>query len=121
MKPHIQSEDIKGVCFTIIDLEKFTQRGKYPTSGKVLGMAHDYIVSQNELRPVFTIGYFGDGIIIRASQPILPVPTLLEKMHEALPHANVDGGGHEQAGSIKFISAFGQEILNFVKTELQHL
>ncbi|UYP43764.1 hypothetical protein NEF87_000049 [Candidatus Lokiarchaeum ossiferum] len=121
LKPHIQSEDINGICFTIIDLEKFTQRGKYPTSGKVLGMAHDYIVLQNESKPVFTIGYFGDGIIIRASQPVLPVPTLLENMHKALPHANVDGGGHEQAGSIKFIASYGDKILDFVRTELQQL
>ncbi len=121
MLPHITSEDINGVCFTVIELEKFTQRGKYPTSGKVLGMAHDYIVSQNNSQPVFTIGYFGDGIIIRASQPILPVPTLLEKMEKELPNANVEGGGHEQAGSIKFISAFGEDVLDFIKVQLQKI
>ncbi|MHA1561987.1 MAG: DHH family phosphoesterase [Promethearchaeota archaeon] len=121
MLPHIKSEDINGICFTIIELEKFTQRGKYPTSGKVLGMAHDYIVSQNDAQPVFTVGYFGDGIIIRASQPILPVPILLEKMEKELPNANVEGGGHEQAGSIKFISVFGEDVLNFIKEQLHQI
>jgi RecJ-like exonuclease len=117
--PHIKSEDINGICFTIIELENFTQRGKYPTSGKVLGMAHDYIVSQKDSQPIFTVGYFGDGIVIRASKPVLPIPTLLEKMEKELPNANVEGGGHEQAGSIKFISAFGEEVLNFIKEQLQ--
>lgn len=117
--PHIKSEDINGVCFTIIDLEKFTQRGKYPTSGKVLGMAHDHIVSKNDTQPVFTVGYFGNGIIIRASQPVLPIPILLEKMEKKLPNANVEGGGHEQAGSIKFISAFEENVINFTRAQLQ--
>jgi len=32
-----------------------------------------------------------------------------------LPEANVDGGGHEMAGTIKFVQAHGHDILERIK------
>jgi archaea-specific RecJ-like exonuclease len=117
--PHLASEEINGVCYTELDLENFTQRGKYPTPGKVLGMIHDHLVEEKKPNPVFTIGYFADGIIIRATHPIVPVPDLLEKLQTQMPEANVDGGGHEMAGSLKYLSAYGQNVKDFLKEEIR--
>lgn len=119
--PHIESKTINNVLYTEVDLESFTQRGQYPTAGKVLGMVHDYLNEQNEDKIIFTTGYFSDGIIIRATEPILPVPTLLTDLQDSIPHANVDGGGHEQAGSLKFIPAFTDEVKNFIQNKLQEI
>jgi RecJ-like exonuclease len=91
--PILESKMINGVCFTELDLDKYTQRGKYPTAGKVLGLGHDHIKTrpENENIPVLTAGYYSDGIIFRASQPVLPVPDLLVKLQKELPQANIEG------------------------------
>lgn len=117
--PHLQTEQINSIWVTSLDLDQHSQRGKYPTPGKILGMVHDHIASTHEPDPVFTFGYFTDGVVIRATHPVLPVPTLLEKLQQDFPHANVDGGGHEQAGSLKFVPKYCEEILTYIKDQLK--
>ncbi|RLI62841.1 MAG: hypothetical protein DRO88_11370 [Promethearchaeia archaeon] len=119
--PHVQIEDFSAVKFVSLNLEQFTQRGKYPPPGKTLGLIHDYIAGQSDLKPVFTMGFFGDGIIIRATEAILPVPELLVDLQKKFPLAAVEGGGHEQAGSIKFLELYGEQILREIKARLENI
>ncbi len=119
MIPNFNTTQINNIWYTEINLENYTQRGKFPTSGRVLGLGHDHIVSEKSPEKVLTIGYFGDGIILRSTHPVLPVPDLLHKLQTKFPSANIDGGGHENAGSIKFIASFSQNILQFIKDELK--
>jgi RecJ-like exonuclease len=117
--PYVKSQEINGVFYSEIELERYTQRFKYPTPGKVLGMIHDNLAATKGKQPVMTVGYFSDGVIIRATQPIVPVPTLLEQLQKEMPEANVEGGGHETAGSLKYIPAHCQAILDYIKQEIR--
>ena len=117
--PYLRTQDINGITFSHIDLEKYTLRFTYPTPGKVLGMIHDHVALHRESAPVMTIGYVSDMIIIRATHPVLPVHAIIERLRKALPEANVDGGGHEMAGTIKFVSAHLTTIIEFIKNELK--
>ncbi|MGV8151142.1 MAG: DHH family phosphoesterase [Candidatus Woesearchaeota archaeon] len=119
--PYLRTQEINGVIFSHIDLEKYTLRFTYPTPGKVLGMIHDQIALGKENTPVLTIGYVSDMIIIRATHPVLPVHTIIEKLQKKQPHANVDGGGHEMAGTIKFVTAHLTTIIEFIKDELKKI
>jgi RecJ-like exonuclease len=49
------------------------------------------------------------------------VNEIVAKMIENVPQAGVDGGGHECAGSIKYIEGLGQEVLYKVVEEIQSL
>jgi archaea-specific RecJ-like exonuclease len=118
--PHLSGKEINSVWLTELDLDIFTQRGKYPTPGKVLGMVHDHLVDEKDPQPVLSLGYFLDGVIIRATHPVLPVPSLLTKLQNELPLANVDGGGHEQAGSLKFLPAYCNQVKKFIRAELKN-
>lgn len=117
--PYLKSEDINGVFYSEIELDQYTQRFKYPTPGKVLGMVHDHVANSKANQPVITIGYFEDGVIIRATKSIIPIPTLLEDLQRDMPEANVEGGGHETAGSLKFIPAKCQAVLTYIKDALK--
>lgn len=119
--PVVSSIKFSNVFYSEVDLENYTQRGQYPTPGKVLGLIHDNLAQHNNSIPVFTVGYFSDGVIIRATESILPVPSLLVNLQNQFPDANVEGGGHEQAGSIKFIPIYENEIRNFIKSNLENL
>ncbi|MHA1521424.1 MAG: DHH family phosphoesterase [Promethearchaeota archaeon] len=113
--PTVSSTNLNGVLYTEVDLEKNTKRRQYPTPGKILGKIHDYLATQNKGLIVFTGGIFSDGIIIRATEPVLPVPDLLIALQKSFPEANVDGGGHEQAGSLKYLPAFSEKIREYIQ------
>jgi RecJ-like exonuclease len=59
-----------------------------------------------------------DSMIFRATAPLIPVPTLVKELAAAFPSANVEGGGHECAGSIKFLPAYFDDILGFIKGKM---
>ncbi len=118
--PYLRTQEIEGVLFSYIDLEKYTVRFKYPAPGKVIGAIHD-LISEKETRPVITLGCLPEMIIVRATKPILPVQKIVKTLKKALPNANVDGGGHECAGAIKFVSAHFTEVLENIKQQVKDL
>lgn len=117
--PYLRTQEINGVTFSHIDLEKYTLRFTYPTPGKVIGLIHDKVVEEHQNKPVLSIGYLSDMIIIRANQPVLPVQKIITLLQKDYPEANVDGGGHEQAGTIKFVSAHLHSIIERIKQMLR--
>jgi len=60
-------------------------------------------------------------IIVRATKPILPVQKIIEIIQAKLPEANADGGGHECAGTIKFVPAHMDAVLQIIKDELHKI
>ena len=119
--PYLRTQDINGVIFSHIDIEKYTVRFTYPNPGKVVGHLHDSVAEGKDHQPVITFGLLPDMIIIRATKPVLPVATIIENLQRDLPTANVDGGGHECAGTIKFVSAFKDEVLENIKNQIKDL
>ncbi len=119
--PYLRTQEIEGVVFSYIDLEKYTIRFKYPAPGKVLSAIHDIIATEKETLPVITLGCLSDMIIFRATKPVLPVQKIIKKLKKDLPNANVDGGGHEQAGAIKFVSAHFTDVLENIKQQVKDL
>ena len=119
--PYLRTLDINGIILSYIDLEKYTLRFTYPSAGKVIGLIHDKVAIGNENVPVISLGCVSDMIIIRATKPILPVQKMIELIQKRLPEANADGGGHECAGTIKFVPAHMDAILQIIKDELHKI
>ncbi|MCF7871564.1 hypothetical protein K9L97_00870 [Candidatus Woesearchaeota archaeon] len=117
--PYLRTQEINGVIFSHIDLEKYTLRFTFPAPGRVIGAIHDKVVEDYSNSPVVSVGHLSDMIIIRANQLVLPVQKIIERLQKEFPEANVDGGGHEQAGTIKFVSAHLTEILERIKQMLK--
>jgi RecJ-like exonuclease len=119
--PYLRSQEIEGVLFSYIDLEKYTLRFTYPNPGKVIGLIHDQVASKNEGKPVITLGCLAEMIIVRASKPVLPVDKIIKKLKKDIPQSNVSGGGHAYAGAIKFVSAHFTEVLENIKQQVKDL
>ena len=117
--PYLRTSEINGVIFSHIDLEKYTLRFTFPAPGRVIGAIHDKVVEEHPNKAVLSIGCLSDMIIIRANKPVLPVQTIIDQLQKDFPEANVDGGGHEQAGTIKFVSAHFTSILERIKQMLR--
>jgi len=119
--PYLRTLDINGIILSYIDLEKYTLRFTYPSAGKVIGLIHDKVADGKEHMPVITLGCVSDMIIVRATKPILPVQKIIETIQKKLPEANADGGGHECAGTIKFVPAHMDAVLQIIKDELHKI
>ncbi|MCL5003705.1 MAG: hypothetical protein M1352_00365 [Patescibacteria group bacterium] len=113
--PYLRTQEINGLVFSMIDVEKYTMRFTYPAPGAVVSRIHEVTLSENEGRPVLTVGYLTDMMIVRASKPVLPIQKIIEDLKEKFPHAGVEGGGHEMAGAIRFVAAFREELLEEVR------
>ncbi|MGV8141806.1 MAG: DHH family phosphoesterase [Candidatus Woesearchaeota archaeon] len=119
--PYLRTLDINGIILSYIDLEKYTLRFTYPSAGKVIGLIHDQVAVGKENVPVISLGCVSDMVIVRATKPVLPVQRIIELIQEKLPEANADGGGHEMAGTIKFVPAHMDAVLQIIKDELHKI
>ena len=117
--PYLRTQEINGVNFSTIDLEKYTMRFTYPAPGAVLSRIHEIAAKENETLPSLTIGQTEDMFIVRANKAVLPVQEIIEALQAKFPQANVDGGGHEMAGAIRFVSAHKEALLEEIKNLLK--
>ena len=116
--PYLRTSQEGKITFSHIDIEKYASRFTYPTPGKIVGIIHDQVKEGKE-NTVITVGYFSDMMIFRATHPELPVPQLVEELHKEFPEANVEGGGHECAGTIKFMPTKFDEIFQRIKEKIK--
>ena len=88
---------------------------------------HDHVVKElGEDKPIVTLGHGPDFGVFRATDAVneqygFNVNEIVAEMIEKVPQAGIDGGGHECAGSIKYIEGLGQEVLYKVVEEIQSL
>jgi RecJ-like exonuclease len=114
----VQTEEFGNVRWNWIDLDKYLGRG-YPPPGLVTGRIHDALIDEN--KATVTVGMLSDIGIFRATKPVIPVPTLVQELQKEMPHALVEGGGHECAGSIKFSLAYKEKFLEFIRKKLEKI
>ncbi len=126
--PNIKQTQLQnGIYFNLIDVEKFAHKFTFPAPGKTCGFIHDKIIKDlGEDKPIVTLGHGPDFGVFRATDAVneqygFNVNEIVASMIEKVPQAGIDGGGHECAGSIKYIEGLGEEVLFKVVAEIQSL
>jgi len=106
----VKSEVVNGITWQKIMIEETFPRGFYPKTGRITSMLHDSV--QETIDKVVTIGILTDAITIRASDKAnFSVQDLIDYINKESPEAFVEGGGHKNAGSIRFIPIKREKIL----------
>ena len=103
-----------GVRLAILDVEKYASRFDWPPPGKITGSLFDHLGKLNQ-SPLVTIGLGPDFAIFRSKKVKLDFPKLVKTLANKLPHANIEGGGHEIVGSLKFITGAREEFLELIQ------
>ncbi|MDR2624468.1 MAG: DHH family phosphoesterase [Methanobrevibacter sp.] len=107
-----------GTIFNVLDVEKYAHRFTFPAPGKTCGFVHDAIVKKyGEDKPILTLAYGPDFGVIRATDSVnkkfgFNLNEIVWELSKEIPEAGIDGGGHECAGSIKFIEGLSKKVLN---------
>ena len=98
--PQVVVHDCNGSFLAVVDLSKAGDRFSFPPPGKFTGLIHDKI-KESRKGAVMTVATVAGLIIIRESEPILPVRIVIEEFKSANPKIPISGGGHDVAGTIK--------------------
>jgi len=114
IKKFLKEDKIKKGKLFMLDLKKTTSFGEYPTPGKIVGIAH-----RMNKGPRVTLGIAEDLVTFRIDKIKFSVTKILEELKKKLPYGNINGGGHDYAGTIKFIPGtreqVSKEIVKFLK------
>ena len=126
--PNIEKTQFEnGIYFNMIDVEKYAHKFTFPAPGKTCGFVHDRIIRElGEDKPVVTLGHGPDFGVFRATDAVnekygFNVNDIVSVLAERIPSAGIDGGGHECAGSIKYIEGLGEEVLSQVVQEIKSM
>ena len=126
--PNIKKTQLdNGIYFNLLDVEKFAHKFTFPAPGKTCGFVHDHVIKElGEDKPIVTLGHGPDFGVFRATDAVneqygFNVNEIVSTMIDRVPQAGIDGGGHECAGSIKYIEGLGEEVLYKVVEEIQSL
>ena len=126
--PNIQRTQFEnGIYFNIIDVEKYAHKFTFPAPGKTCGFVHDSLIKElGEDKPIVTLGHGPDFGVFRATDAVneefgFNVNDIVSALAERIPSAGIDGGGHECAGSIKYIEGLGEEVLSQVVNEIKSM
>jgi archaea-specific RecJ-like exonuclease len=116
--PNLKNKKFKnGIIFNVLDVEKYAHRFTFPAPGKTCGYVHDSVVqTYGEGVPIITLAYGPDFGVIRATDAVNEIfrfnlNNIILKLAHAIPEAGIDGGGHECAGSLKFVEGLSRQVL----------
>ncbi|MDL2270687.1 DHH family phosphoesterase [Methanobrevibacter sp. OttesenSCG-928-I08] len=117
--PNISQKTLEnGIIFNELDVEKYAHKFTFPAPGKTCGFVHDKIAkSIGEENPIVTLAYGPDFGVIRATEAVnekfgFNLNEIIGELISKIPEAGIDGGGHECAGSIKYIEGLSDKVLN---------
>ncbi|MGL4670008.1 MAG: DHH family phosphoesterase, partial [Methanobacteriaceae archaeon] len=135
-----QSKLDNGILFNVLDIEKYAHRFTFPAPGKTCGFVHDTIVKEsiktakasgeNDISesdiPVLTLAYGPDFGVIRATEAVNKIfgfnlNEIIIDLRDSIKEAGIDGGGHECAGSIKFLEGLLDEVLSEFTQEISSM
>ena len=114
-KHFVKEEDLGKLVLIKVDILKCSFEGEYPPPGKVGGLLHRFMEEKHK-KPVITCSIGDNFVSIRVSDALtgFNINNIVHELIKLKPYCFVSGGGHEHAGSIKFIESGKIEVLDYV-------
>ncbi|MEM3364501.1 MAG: hypothetical protein QXS93_03260 [Candidatus Micrarchaeia archaeon] len=106
-----------GVVVVQVEVGRIVEPGEFPPRGKVTGRVHDAFIEKEEYRdrPVVTIGYTSDSMMVRANRKALERGfngnSIIEELKKEMQDTIISGGGHAGASAMKFARGFEKIIM----------
>jgi RecJ-like exonuclease len=132
MAPHIRDLDKKGlaigkssavieelgsITLQTIEIEKsFPGFGFFPKPGRSVGLLHDNLQKEKDVKKLVSIGVMNTAMTFRATDAAeFSMHEMIKRLRTKLPNAFIEGGGHKNAGAINFIPKMKEEVFEEVK------
>ncbi len=96
--------------------EFFPGFGFFPKPGRIVGMLHDSLQIEKGISNLITVGIMESAMTIRATnESNFSVHEFIKYLNQKIPEAFVEGGGHNNAGSINFLPNKQKEVFRLLK------
>ncbi len=109
-----KKKHFSGFSLYSLEVHKTTSIGDFVSAGKMTGIMHRMYEG-----PRVCLGFADDFVTIRAELEGFSVFRLMEFLKDKMPYGNISGGGHEFAGTIKFVPAVRAEVEKLIDSYLQ--
>ncbi len=111
---HYVQIEKNGKTIAVLDLGSVSLMGEFPAFGKITGLVSDWLNESN--KHVYVLGAAKDMIVLRVSKgEVFNLNDVVSILREKMQYACISGGGHERAGTIRFVAAAKDEVVDFVK------
>lgn len=119
---YVNKTDFGSFYMIDFDGEKGTFRGEYPAIGKSTNHIHKTFEEKLD-KPIVTVTHGTTFMTIRVSDGIkgFSVPEFVQIVFDKTPYANANGGGHEHAGSVRFVEYAREDIFDLFKKYLKDI
>ncbi|MCA9486519.1 hypothetical protein H6501_02580 [Candidatus Woesearchaeota archaeon] len=117
---YAEKEDFGPFYLIHFDGEKGTNRGEYPAVGKTTNHIHK-IFEQGLDKPIVTATSGSTFLTVRVSDGIsrISIPEFAGQIMREHPYTRAEGGGHERAGSVKFVEYGRTKVMEEFKAYLR--
>jgi len=116
-KANAKIEKINDITLQLVYIEEtYPGFGFFPKPGRSIGLLHDDLQTEKKLDKVISIGIMETSMTFRATDKSnFSIHELINFLNEKIPDAFIEGGGHKNAGSIKFLPNKKEKVLALVK------
>ncbi len=115
----VKKELVGKTTLQLLDIEKTFARGVYPKPGRTNSMLHD-TSEKSGTKNLVSVGVLQDALTIRATEASnFSMHAFIAHCRKQVPEAFVEGGGHKNAGAIKFVPAQREKVLDALRTFLK--
>jgi RecJ-like exonuclease len=111
----IVKKDDKKLIF--LDMDEVFGKSEYPPAGKSTGYLFKHFMAEK----IIVAAYSRDLIIFRANVDKFNLQELMKRLEKKYPELNLDGGGHELAGTIKFPPSKREDMLSEIEKYAESL
>ncbi len=138
IKETMRTEEIKGatngIRIVMLDLENISLRSEFPPPGKITGLAYWMLLNNinkpNELNntnepmkkqetKLLVLGIASDYVTIRTNIEGFNTNKIIDYLQKRIGFGFISGGGHENAGTVKFISGVKERVIDGIKEFLK--
>ncbi|MGB9749154.1 MAG: DHH family phosphoesterase [Candidatus Woesearchaeota archaeon] len=116
-----EEKEVNGFRIFMLNLDEISLRAEFPPPGKITGMAYDFFSERGKLMDVIVLGIGSDYITIRTSLEKFNTVRAIEHLKKKISSGFISGGGHKMAGTIKFVKAVREKILEELIDYLKNL
>lgn len=118
----VKREQHGQIMLQLLDVEKSFSRNAYPKPGQTIGLLHDEYKDAHKGARLVSLALLSDVFVLRATdESLFSVNEFIAHLDKACPEAFIEGGGHKNAGAIRFVPAKQEEALKILREYLANL
>ncbi|MCK5334208.1 MAG: hypothetical protein KAJ24_06840 [Candidatus Aenigmarchaeota archaeon] len=114
-----------GFVMGLFDAENCMEQGRFPSTGKTSGIFMEFLSEKHKNTPIIAIVFTKGSLSMRADNSAakrgFDLNKLVQELASCIPETQIEGGGHNVAGALRFVPAGKNKVLEGIKQYISKL